>query len=154
MLLLPLLGIFGAKQMVEDGITTEDAAYAAWKREHAANVDHFQWLELPEYDLAYMRALLIFASCRVVSIAVIAVSLIAEHVTHKHATTQTRKHVTNPLLILVRYAAGKAVAFSYGSPVPSTKLAVFDFDGTLINPLVRRNGRRSSPSKVCAQGMV
>lgn len=62
---------------------------------------------------------------------------------HKLQTAQRTPYINNMICIylffivhLRRYASDKAVAFSYGTPAPSTKLAVFDFDGTLINPLV------------------
>ena len=39
-------------------------------------------------------------------------------------------------LPLPDHAKGRMLAFEYGSTVPSTKLAAYDFDGTLASPQV------------------
>ena len=50
LLLVASFAYGGASKVgVKDGVTAEEAAHAAWKVEHAANVEHFDWLELPEY---------------------------------------------------------------------------------------------------------
>lgn len=39
-------------------------------------------------------------------------------------------------LPLPDFAKGKVMAFEFGKVAPSDKVAVFDFDGTLANPMV------------------